>query len=119
MKKGNLNFELRKNRRNGSVVNRLGKLGDSFNPIFDTKNIPPFEMRWIRLTKGDEKNVPHQHDAIQSLIVLIRGRHDVLINKKTKVNLTKEGDYIFIEPGDLHTWQTKRDTLLLVVRWKV
>ncbi len=119
MKKGNLNTQLAGSKRNGSIINKLGRLGDSHNPIFNTKNIPPIEVRWIRLNKGDEKTIPHKHEEIQTLITLIRGRHDITINKKTKVILQKEGDYVFIEPGDLHCWKTKKNTLLLVVRWKV
>jgi hypothetical protein len=119
MKSGNLNSRLKLAKRNGSVINRLGKLGDSKNPIFNMKTLPPIEVRWISLNAGEKKTVPHKHDEIQTLIVIIKGRHEVTINKKKKVILSKEADYIFIEPGDLHTWETKKDTLLLVIRWKV
>ncbi|MES2315579.1 MAG: cupin domain-containing protein [Patescibacteria group bacterium] len=119
MKNGNFNSKLKHSQRNGSLINRLGKLGDSKNPIFDFKNIPKIEVRWIRLKKGDTKTVPHKHKVIQTLIILVRGHHEVTINKSKMVPLKKEGDFIFIEPNDLHTWVTKKDTLLMVLRWKI
>lgn len=116
---GNLNSKLSKSKRNGSIINTLGKLGDSKNPIFKMKTLPPIEMRWIRLNKGDKKTRPHKHDEIDSMIILIKGRHEVLVNDKEKIILKDVGDYIFLEPGDLHKWETKKNTLLLVIRWIV
>jgi hypothetical protein len=119
MKTGNLNSKLKNSQRNGSLINKLGKFGDSKNPIFNYKNIPPIEARWLRLNKGEKKTEPHTHTNIQTQITLVRRHHEVTVNSNKKVSLKNEGDYIFIEPNDLHTWVTKKDTLLMVLRWKI
>ncbi len=116
MIKGNFNLQLKDSQRNGSVINGLGSLGDSVNPIFSSDIVPGIEFRWIRLKAGEEKTIPHTHVGIRTLIILIRGQHVVSIAGET-VSLEHEGDYLFIEPNDEHRWQTKKDTLLAVIRW--
>jgi hypothetical protein len=118
MRTGNFNLKLKDSQRNGSVVNGLGSLGDGVNPIFEESIVPEVELRWIRLNAGDEKTVPHTHEGIRTLIILMRGQHVVTLVGQT-ISLENEGDYLFIEQHEEHTWQTKKDTLLAILRWKV
>ena len=112
MKTGNLNLDLQTNPRKGYVINGIdGNIGN----IFKLKNTPNFELRWIHIKKGELKN-PNSEPDTKAVVILIYGHHRVFFDSET-IDLNKQGDYISIAPNEIHSWETKEDTLLIALRW--
>jgi quercetin dioxygenase-like cupin family protein len=113
MRYGNLEKELGGDLRGGFVIDGLMEHRGLF-PVVATGK---FQVRWVHLKKGETKSTPHANIDILALVILISGSHHVYFGEDT-VELENIGDYVYIEPGDLHSWEAKEDTLLLVIRWE-
>ncbi len=113
MKTGNLNTELGDDARGGYIVNGLSKKGV---PLLGLEESPDFQVRWIRLNKAESKPEAHSDSITQALVILIKGHHAVFVDG-AEIYLQNEGDYVYLAPNEMHSWEAKEDTLLLVVRW--
>lgn len=113
MKTGNLNFELQANPRNGYVIDGLErKIGDAFK----LDNTPNLELRWIQIKKGEVKK-SHAEPDTTAIVILIKGCHRVFFENE-EVDLKEQGDYVFIAPNQIHSWEAMEDNLLVTLRWE-
>jgi hypothetical protein len=82
-------------------------------PFFSSK----FEIKWANLKKGDSSPVKSDKDR-QTLTILVKGKHRVdLPESQKRFELVEEGDYVFFEPGVLHSWEAIEDNLTITIRW--
>jgi hypothetical protein len=77
-----------------------------------------FEIKWAEQEKGEKKSGAKSDGRRQTLTILVRGKHSVEFPESQKRFLLKrEGDYVFFEPGVLHSWEAIQDNLTITIRW--
>jgi quercetin dioxygenase-like cupin family protein len=106
------NIYKKKNGKRGWIV---GYFPDVPLPYpFNTKK---FSVKWVKLRKGKRKEGARSDSRRKTLCVLVYGQQEISFpGRKTKI-LKEEGDYVFFEPGVLHSWRAKTDNLTVTFRW--
>jgi hypothetical protein len=82
-------------------------------------NTKIFEVKWAELKEGQEKpNGPASDPDSMTVTILIEGKHEVIFpeSNESKV-MSKKGDYVFFEPGVLHSWRALTDNVTITFRW--
>lgn len=105
---------------NKAVPQRIGLLVGRYKKFLGLIAHAGPTVRWIRLNSKDRKKRPHQNFKKSALVILIAGKHKVVLPKtQTVALLTNPGDYIFLPPRTLHGWEClKNDTTLIAITWR-
>ena len=77
-------------------------------------------MKWWEAPGGSKKDgEPTAEEEDKTITILVRGKHRLFFpDTNEEFILSKEGDYVFWEPGIRHTWEALDDNLTITFRWK-
>lgn len=75
-------------------------------------------LKWSELTRGDNKTIPFANATSTTLVIVLRGKLRIRSFDPTgETTLEKEGDYMLIPPGVMHTREILEDALIVTLRW--
>lgn len=74
------------------------------------------EIKWGVIKAGTTKAGAGVNNVAKTLTILIDGDFVMRVHS-TDIPMRKQGDYVFTEPGEPHTWRAIANSTVLTVRW--
>lgn len=95
---------------------RGGWILGHFMPAESPLRSDDVEVKWANHRAGDRRGQWAPLSSASTLSILVRGRF-VLEFHAREVVLEREGDFVFWDGAEPHSWRCESDSVVATVRW--
>lgn len=95
---------------------RGGWMLGHFMPTDSPLRSDDVEVKWANHRAGDRRGQWAPLSSASTLSILVRGRFVVEFRER-EVVLEREGDFVFWDGAEPHSWRCEADCTIVTVRW--